>query len=96
MFWQARLGARSHSNVIGALLAGVLLRTLLCDFNINSDVFHAWISDELIPNLPPGAVLVMDNAAFHKRFDTRQAISVAGHILESLPPYSPYLFDPII
>ena len=66
MFWHA-WGRLSRGDVIRALLAGVLSRTLLCDFNINSDVFHAWISDELIPNLPPDAVLVMDNAAFYKR-----------------------------
>ena len=84
-------GERGRTNVIGALLAGVLLSPLLCDFNINSDIFHAWISDELIPNLPPGAVVVMDNASFHKRCDTQQAISAAGQILEYLPPYSPDL-----
>ena len=33
----------------------------------------------------------MDNAAFHKRTDTKQAIIEAGHSLEYLPPYSPDL-----
>ena len=83
--------AAGRTNVIGALLAGLLLTTLLCDFNIDADIFHAWITRELIPKLPPGAVLVMDNASFHKRCDTQQAILDAGHILQYLPPYSPDL-----
>ena len=83
--------AKGRTNVIGALLGGVLLTTCLFSCNINSDRFHAWVTMELIPTLPPGAVLVMDNATFHKRKDTQKAIVDAGHILEYLPPYSPDL-----
>ena len=68
-----------------------MLTTWLCDFNVDSDVFHAWIVHDLLPKLSPGAVLIMDNATFHKRADTQQAISEAGHVLEYLPPYSPDL-----
>ena len=83
--------AKGRINVIGALLGGVMLTTWLCDFNVDSDVFHAWIVHDLLPKLSPGAVLIMDNATFHKRADTQQAISEAGHVLEYLPPYSPDL-----
>ncbi len=34
------------------------------------------------------AVLVMDNATFHRRADTIEIIARAGHSLEYLPPYS--------
>ncbi len=64
---------------------------MLCEFNIDGDVFHARVTRKLIPKLPPGAVLVMDNARFHKRCDTQKAISDAGHILQYLPPCSPDL-----
>jgi transposase len=37
--------------------------------NINADVFHAWTTKQLIPSLPERSVIVMDNAAFHKRTD---------------------------
>jgi len=83
--------ARGRVNVIGALLAGVMLTTWLCDFNVDSDVFHAWTIQDLLPKLPAGAVVIMDNATFHKRADTQKAITDAGHILEYLPPYSPDL-----
>ncbi|SDZ02712.1 transposase, partial [Nitrosomonas sp. Nm33] len=37
------------------------------------------------------SIVVMDNATFHKRLDTRDAIHNAGHTLEYLPAYSPDL-----
>lgn len=83
--WQAR----GRINVIGALLGTVLLTVGLFTGNINSDVFHGWLQDNLIPKLPPTSVLVMDNATFHKRSDTKNCIWQAGHFLEYLPPYSP-------
>ncbi|NRA88944.1 MAG: transposase [Rhizobiales bacterium] len=45
----------------------------------------------MLPKLPEKAVIVMDNASFHKRQDTREAIVRAGHTLLFLPPYSPDL-----
>jgi hypothetical protein len=46
---------------------------------------------DLLPKLPLHSVVVMDNATFHKRQDTRDAIQNAGHTLEYLPAYSPDL-----
>lgn len=34
---------------------------------------------------------MLDNAAFHKRQDIQDAITMAGYTLEYLPPYSPDL-----
>lgn len=83
--------AKGRVNVIGALLAGVLLSVGLTHENVDADIFNLWLTQDLIPKLPPGAVLVLDNATFHKRADTRTAVETAGHILEYLPPYSPDL-----
>jgi len=49
------------------------------------------VIQDLLPKLPENSVIVMDNAAFHKRSDTQEAIQNAGHNLEYLPPYSPDL-----
>jgi len=46
---------------------------------------------DLLPKVPDGAVIVMDNASFHRRADTQAAIAQAGCILEYLPAYSPDL-----
>lgn len=83
--------AKGRTNVIGALLGATLLTVSMFNCNVNSDVFHSWITQDLIPKLPPNAIIVMDNATFHKRKDTQKAIANAGHILQFLPPYSPDL-----
>ena len=44
-----------------------------------------------MPVLPVNAVVVMDNARFHKRADMVEAIKQSGALLEFLPPYSPDL-----
>jgi len=86
--------AKGRTNVIGALLGFCLLTVTLFTGSINSDVFFAWITQDLLPKLPKNSVIVMDNASFHKRTDIQTAILEAGHILEYLPPYSPD-FNPI-
>ncbi len=85
--------ARGRINVIGALLCGVFLSVGLTTSNVDADIFNLWLTEDLIPKLPPAAVLVMDNAPFHRREDTRTAIAAAGHTLEYLPAYSPDLND---
>ena len=82
---------RGRVNAIGALMAGALLTCSLVTCNVDSDVFHSWLCQDLLPKLPTNSVIVMDNATFHKRADTKRAIIAAGHTLEFLPPYSPDL-----
>ncbi len=85
--WQAK----GRTNVIGAILGGILVGIGLFEFNVNANVFHGWVVQCLLPALPSNSVVVMDNASFHKRQDIQEAITQAGHILEYLPPYSPDL-----
>lgn len=83
--------ARGRVNALGALLAGALLSVGLTTANVDADIFNLWLGRDLIPKLPAKAVLVIDNASFHKRADTKAMIETAGHHLEFLPPYSPDL-----
>ncbi len=85
--WQAK----GRTNVIGALIGKALLTVCLFETNINADIFRAWVEQDLLPKLPENAVIVMDNAAFHKRQDMQNLIRNAGHTLLYLPPYSPDL-----
>ena len=32
---------------------------------MNGNIFKTWVNDQLIPNLPPNSVAVMDNASYH-------------------------------
>ena len=83
--------AKGRTNAIGALLNKALITIGLFTVNVNADVFTAWLEQDLLPKLPPGCVIVMDNATFHTRADTQYLIRKAGHILEYLPAYSPDL-----
>ena len=84
-------GAKGRTNVIGALLWGVLLTVSLFQTNINTEIFNIWIIQDLMPKLPPKSVVIMDNARFHKRSLMQKAIEEAGQTLLYLPPYSPDL-----
>ena len=83
--------AKGRTNVIGAQLGGELVSLGLFNCNIDSEVFHSWVESQLLKQIPEESVVVMDNATFHKRKDTQQAIRKAGHILEYMPAYSPDL-----
>lgn len=83
--------ARGRVNVIGALIGARLVAVGLFESTIDADVFHAWTTQVLLPQLPPTSVIVMDNATFHKRRDLQNTLLNAGHTLEYLPPYSPDL-----
>ena len=80
--------AKGRINVIGAMVGLVLVSVGLFEGSINSDVFYAWLTQALVPVLPVNAVVVMDNASFHKRADMVEAIKQSGALLEFLPPYN--------
>ena len=84
-------GTRGRTNAIGALVDKDLLTVSLFDQNVNTEVFNIWIDKDLIPKLPKGSVVVMDNASFYKSHKMKDQIKLARHILEYLPPYSPDL-----
>jgi transposase len=83
--------AKGRLNVIGALLASCWLTVTFFSGSINANTFYAWVVQDLLPQLPPHSVMVMDNATFHQRADIRQLFDRARHLLESLPAYSPDL-----
>ena len=72
-------------------MADALLSAGLTTSNVDADMFNLWLKHDLVPKLPPSSVLVMDNATFHKRSDTKEMVVSAGHTLQYLPPYSPDL-----
>lgn len=84
-------GAKGRTNVIGALIGATLLAVGLLAGSVNTTVFTCWVADFLLPNLPNGSVIILDNAAFHKGKEMQKMIEEAGHTLLYLPPYSPDL-----
>lgn len=84
-------GAKGRTNVIGALLCGMLLTVSLFKTNVNKEIFNIWMVQDLIPKLPHKSVVILDNASFHKGEDIQRSLIEAGHTLLYLPPYSPDL-----
>lgn len=60
----------------------------------NRDVFETYLSKVLLPTLPKGKIILLDNAAFHKGGNIQNLIENAGCALLYLQPYSPD-FNPI-
>lgn len=61
---------------------------------IDRVAFDAFVTQQLVPKLRPGQVVVLDNHKVHKSPAARQAIEAAGCRLCFLPPDSPD-FNPI-
>ena len=56
--------------------------------------FELFLEEMVLPYLPQGSVLVLDNARIHKGAELRAKVEAAGAWLLYLPPYSPD-FNPI-
>lgn len=61
------------------------------DGAVNGPRFVQWIKTVLAPKLWAGAVVVMDNARFHKVAGVAEALAKVGARALYLPPYSPDL-----
>jgi transposase len=82
---------RPRTSLIGAYGAGKLIAPMLFEGCCNAQVFNTWLEQQLLPSLPCGSVIIMDNATFHKTPKTRQLVDDAGCEILYLPPYSPDL-----
>jgi transposase len=83
-----------RTNIVAGLYEGKHLAVQCYEHSTTSVFFEDWFEFELIPLLPENALVIMDNASFHRKpalFDIayRHGINVLF-----LPPYSPE-FNPI-
>ena len=87
--------SRPRTNLIAATAKGKrLFAPLLFEGSLDSSVFNHYLKEQLLKELKPGSLIIMDNAAFHKTQKTRGILEESGHELIFLPPYSPD-FNPI-
>lgn len=80
--------------MIGAIALDGFRGFMTVNAPTSSDVFVAFVQQQLVPNLRPGDIVVMDNLAAHKNPEAAAAIRRAGATILFLPPYSPE-FNPI-
>lgn len=63
-------------NILMACLSGFHKKRaciyLSAQCNIDSDIFHTWVIQQLLPHIPDSAAIVRDNATFHTP-DMKQA-----------------------
>lgn len=57
----------------------------------DTEVFRAFISEVLVPELRPDDIVIMDNLSAHKSEPTLELIRQVGAEVLFLPPYSPDL-----
>lgn len=84
---------KNVSVVAGLSLKGVVSSTAIFGA-FDGLTFEAFVANRLVPNLWPGACVVMDNCSIHKDPEIRRLIEAAGAHLVYLSPYSPD-FSPI-
>ena len=78
-----------------SFIAGQLQNKIMSPFcytgTCDSTLFNYWLEHYLLPNLSPGHIIILDNAAFHQSENTKNLIENAGCQIFFLPPYSPDL-----
>ena len=74
-----------------ALRCDQLSASCVFDGPINGESFRAYVEQQLVRELRPDDIVVMDNLGSHKSPSVRQMIQKAGARLWYLPPYSPDL-----
>lgn len=80
-----------RSNIIAAKLGKILIAPLQYNGATDSTLFEFWFEQCLLPCLPKDAIIVMDNASFHRKKQLFKLAEENNRTLIFLPPYSPEL-----
>ncbi len=90
--YQAVAGKRrERTRIMAAWQHGKLVAPLVFQGSCNTVVVDTSFEKVLLPALPPGSVIVLDNARFHQSPTTQRLVAAAGCQLLFLPPDSPDL-----
>jgi transposase len=82
---------RGRTSVISASPGNRLVRPFTFEGHCNSDVVETYFREMLLPSIPRGSVVVLDNASFHKSPALLALAEAAGVELVSFPAFSPDL-----
>ncbi len=90
--YQAVAGKRrERTSIISASQQGKLVMPLVFQGSCTTEVVDAYFEQVLLPELPTGSVIILDNARFHQSPTTQRLVEAAGCQLFFLPAYSPDL-----
>ena len=82
---------RKTTNLIMAQRGKEWLAPMLFKASCTAQTVLAWLGKMLLKEITRPSVIIMDNAAFHRKEKIRELLEKAGHTLLCLPPYSPDL-----
>jgi len=82
---------RERTRIMSASRHGKRVAPLAFQGSCNTEVVDVYFAQVLLPALPPGSVIVLDNASFHQSPTTLALVAAAGCHLLFLPAYSPDL-----
>jgi len=77
--------------IVAAKMGKKILSPLQYDGTMDSMLFETWFESRLMRDLSVNSVIIMDNAAFHRKKILASIAQKYGHSLLFLPPYSPEL-----
>lgn len=82
---------RRRTSIISVSQNGKLVAPFVFEGSCNTEVVDTYFEKVLLPALPKGSVIVLDNASFHQSPSTQKLVAGAGCELLFLPTYSPDL-----
>jgi hypothetical protein len=83
-----------RTNIVAGLWGGRHVAVQCYGHSTKSWFFEDWFEFELLAVLPKGVLVIMDNAAFHRKKQLFKIAARHGAYVLFLPPYSPD-FNPI-
>ena len=83
-----------RTNLVAAQIDGKNVAPMYYPWHTDAIVFEYWFEERLMPLLPAGSVIIMDNASFHRKGVLRNIASRHGVMVLFLPAYSPE-YNPI-
>ena len=83
-----------NTTLIASLSLEGIGASMIIEGSANAAAFEAYVEQVLVPHLPPGQIIVMDNLQAHQGARVKQLIEDRGCQLLFLPAYSPD-FSPI-
>jgi transposase len=84
-------GSWETISMIGVMNSEEICSFITIDSSATTEVFIAFIDQQLIKHLREGDCIIMDNISVHKNSHVKDLIESTGAIIKFLPPYSPDL-----
>jgi len=87
-------GHWNTTTLVASITPDAAIAPMILEGPMDSAAFEAYIEQVLIPALPLGSIVVMDNLSSHKSPTVAKLLNESSSELWYLPPYSPD-FNPI-